>query len=95
VNCGRPLLFAVLIAIAVQTEAQAPLRIGKVTVHALDVYSSEEAEHGPAYRLADRLHIETRAAVVRKFLLFHEGDVYSAERLQETERNIRAQHYLK
>ncbi|HEX9161027.1 MAG TPA: BamA/TamA family outer membrane protein, partial [Thermoanaerobaculia bacterium] len=47
------------------------------------------------YRAADRLHIETHASIVRKFLLFHEGDVYVPERLQETERNLRAQHYLK
>jgi hypothetical protein len=95
VNCGRPLLFAIVIAIALQTEAQQPLQIGKVTVHALDVYSSEEAERGPAYRLADRLHVETRQSVIRRFLLFREGDTYRPERLAETERNLRALGFLK
>ena len=29
------------------------------------------------YKLADRLHIETRKSVIEKFLLFREGDPYS------------------
>jgi hypothetical protein len=95
VNCGRPLLLALLLAIAVHAEAQQPLRIGKITVHALDVYSMDEAERGFFYRLADRLHIETRQKVIRRFLLFHEGDLYRPERLAETERNLRALSFLK
>jgi hypothetical protein len=82
-------------AIAVQTEAQEALRIGKITVRALDVYSPEEAQRGPAYRLADRLHIETHPSVIRRFLLFREGDIYRPERLAETERNLRALGFLK
>jgi outer membrane protein assembly factor BamA len=84
-----------VIAIAVQAGAQQPLRIGKVTVRALDVYSQEEAQRGAAYRLADRLHIETRQSVIRRFLLFSEGEVYRPERLAETERNLRALSFLK
>src|SRR5205823_3843927 len=34
-------------------------------------------------------------SVIRKFLLFHEGDAYLSERLAETERNLRALHFLK
>jgi hypothetical protein len=75
--------------------AEPPLQIGTITIHALDVYSSEEAQHGRLYQLADDLHIETRNSVIRKFILFREGDVYSAERLAETERNLRALQFLK
>lgn len=71
------------------------VHIGKVTIHALDVYSREEAEHGSVYRLADRLHKETRRGVIAQFLLFHEGDVYSPAMLEETERNLRALSFLK
>lgn len=71
------------------------LRIGTITIEPLDVYSSTEAEHGSIYRLADRLHIQTRHAVIAKFLLFREGDPYEPERLQETERNLRALRFLK
>jgi len=90
-------LIPVLLFLAALSSAQSnpPLRIGKITIEPLDVYSQKEAGRGFFYRAADRLHIETRERVVRKFLLFREGDAYSAERLDETERNLRAQHYLK
>jgi hypothetical protein len=71
------------------------LRIGKIIIDTVDVYSNPEAQNGFFYRAAARLHVETRGSVIRKFLLFREGDAYSPERLEETERNLRAQHYLK
>lgn len=76
-------------------DAPPPLHIGKVTIETLDVYSQHEASRGYLYRAADRLHFETRDSVVEKFLLFHEGDEYRPERLAETERNLRALHFLK
>jgi hypothetical protein len=72
-----------------------PLRVGKIIIQALDVYSQAEAAHGGFYRAADRLHAETRPGVIRKFLLFAEGDVFVPARLQETERNLRALSFLK
>ncbi len=71
------------------------LRVGTVTVRALDVYSGEEAARGKFYRLAARLHIETRPSVIEQFLLFREGDVFRPEVLAETERNLRGLHFLK
>lgn len=88
-------LLLLFLAAAANAQEGPPLRIGKITIDAVDVYSQHEARHGFFYRAADRLHVETRASVVRKFLLFQEGDVFSLDRLQETERNLRAQHYLK
>jgi hypothetical protein len=90
-----PLFLALVIITALSAQANTPLRIGTITVHPLDVYSNEEAGHGRIYQLADRLHIETRKSVIETFLLFREGDVYSPERLAETERNLRAQQFLK
>ena len=81
--------------IATSALAQGPDRVGTVTIRALDVYSSEEAEKGWLYRIADRLHIETRREVIEKFLLFRTGDEYSSELLAQTERNLRALHFLK
>ncbi|HEY3056202.1 MAG TPA: BamA/TamA family outer membrane protein [Thermoanaerobaculia bacterium] len=89
-----PLLLGLAAAVASAQEAP-PLRIGKIIIETVDVYSNSEARHGFFYRAADRLHMETRSHIVRKFLLFQEGDVYRPERLEETERNLRAQHYLK
>ncbi len=91
----RTALLALLIAATTHAEPSPPLRIGKITIETLDVYSSREAERGSFYRLADRLHIETRRPVIEQFLLFREGDVYQPERLQETERNLRALSFLK
>jgi outer membrane protein assembly factor BamA len=72
-----------------------PVRIGHIIIRAVDVYSDPEAKRGAFYRIADKLHIETHPSVIRKFLLFHEGDVYRPERLAETERNLRTLHFLK
>jgi hypothetical protein len=76
-------------------EPSPPLRIGRIIVEPVDVYSRSEEQRGFLYRAADRVHIETHAEVVRRFLLFREGDPYNPERLAETERNLRAQPYLK
>src|SRR4051794_4970513 len=84
-----------VVAAALSAQTEPTLRIGKITIRPLDVYSNSEAGHGRLYRLADRLHIETRPSVIEKFLLFREGDVYSPERLAETERNLRALGFLK
>lgn len=91
----RLLFAAIALATVLPLCAQQPLHIGTITIHALDVYSHEEAAHGSVYRLADRLHKETRSGVVAQFLLFHEGDVYSPVVLEETERNLRALSFLK
>ncbi len=88
-------LLALLISTSAHAESAETLRIGKIIIEPLDVYSSSEAQRGFIYRVADRLHIETRRPVIAQFLLFHEGDVYQPERLQETERNLRALSFLK
>jgi surface antigen Omp85-like protein len=80
---------------SLSAQSAPPLRVGRITIRPLDVYSDPEARRGAFYRIADRLHIETRAGVIRKFLLFREGDAYRAERLAETERNLRALHFIK
>src|SRR5260370_1618761 len=49
---------------------------------------------GWVYRAADALHIETRESVIRKFLLFQEGDPYDPTRLEESERNLRVLPFL-
>jgi hypothetical protein len=95
VNRLLALSLALVVTTALGAQTEPPLRIGTITVRPLDVYSSDEARHGKLYRLADSLHIETRKAVIEKFLLFREGDVYSADRLAETERNLRALQFLK
>lgn len=86
---------SLLVALAITPLLVAQTRIGKIIIQPIDVYSSTEAKKGAFYRIADDLHIETKASVIRKFLLFREGDVYRPERLAETERNLRALHFIK
>jgi hypothetical protein len=90
----KPLLLSLAFLVGTVASAE-PFRVGTITVHALDVYSSEEAGKGWLYRIADRLHMETRRTVIEKFLLFHAGDEYRPELLAQTERNLRALRFLK
>jgi surface antigen-like variable number repeat protein len=71
------------------------LRIGKVSVNTLDVFSPEEAARGWVYGLTNAAHMQTREAVVRRLLLFREGDLYEREDLAQTERNLRSLPFLK
>jgi hypothetical protein len=93
----KPLVLslALLLGTTAYAQSEPSLRVGKVTIHPLDVYSPAEVERGRPYALADRLHIETKPAVIEQFLLFHEGEPYRPERLAETERNLRKLGFLK
>ncbi len=73
---------------------ESPLRIGSIQIIADDVFNSTEAERGAAYSLTNSVHIKTRERVIRKFLLFKEGDEYIPSRLEETERLLRGQAFL-
>jgi Omp85 superfamily domain len=86
---------AILSTVTSAFAADPQLRIGRVIVECDDVYSQHEALRGRAYRAADALHIRTRPNIIRKFLLFKEGDPYVPERVAETERNLRALAFLK
>ncbi|MDQ6803194.1 MAG: BamA/TamA family outer membrane protein [Acidobacteriota bacterium] len=86
--------FLILVAAASQAQAE-PLRIGTITIENVNVYSNEEVSAGWLYRIADKIHVETRPSVIRGFLLFQEGDPYVPERLAESERNLRAFSFLK
>ena len=44
----------------------------------------------PFYRLADRLHVRTRASTVRRYLLLVPGDRWDEARARESERALRA-----
>ena len=87
------LLLAICSSVAAQSAT--PLRIGTITIETSEVYSADEITHGSLYRVADKLHVETRPSVVRGFLLFKEGDPYDPARLAETERNLRSLGFLK
>ena len=97
---GAPLLlrFCVLAAaalLAASLDAEEPLRIGTITIERDDVFSAEESSRGWPYHLVNGLHKTTREDVIRRFLLFEEGDAYDPELLENSERNLRALGFLK
>src|SRR2546422_7190293 len=76
--------------------ADRPILIGRITIEIVDVFDpSKPGEDGWFNRFVDLLHIRTREEVIRRQLLFHEGDVLDPEVLAETERNLRALGYLR
>jgi hypothetical protein len=91
----RAALTGLLAALACRVLADEPPRVGRITIRALNVFSPEEAARGWLYRAADALHIETRESVIRKFLLFREGEPFDPTRLEETERNLRVLPFIK
>lgn len=71
-------------------------RIGTVTVHERPIFDpATEGERKAIYRLADRIHIDTRDSVIESQLLFRSGDLYSRRRIDETARNLRQLRFIR
>jgi outer membrane protein assembly factor BamA len=69
--------------------------IGDITYKISDIFdTSNPKENYYIFRLANRLHINTKQFVVRDDLLFDTGDSYSPALLRESERILRAKTYL-
>jgi hypothetical protein len=77
-----------------ELEAQGAV-IGRIVVTPDNIFDPSIAgEGGWLYRAANKLHIKTRATVIRGQLLFKTGDRYDARLVQENERILRANDYL-
>ncbi len=64
--------------------------IGKIDIDPRNIFDeSDRRENKGLYRLADQLHVRTKPSTIRAQLLFKSGDRYSAQRLAESERNLR------
>ena len=69
--------------------------IGEITLEKSNVFDlTNPEENNWLYRLANRLHIVTRDKVIRKQLLFRNGDRYSPRLVEESERILRQNDYL-
>jgi hypothetical protein len=89
------LVLALALCGAGAARAEEPLRIGEIRIQCLDVFAPEEEARGWVYGAADALHAETQPAVVKRFLLFEEGEPYDPTLLAQTERNLRALPFVK
>ena len=72
-----------------------PVRIGKITIKTEPLFNAQEANQGAFYRAANFVAVQTHEPLIRKFLLFHEGEPLDEARLRESERNLRALDFLK
>ena len=65
--------------------------IGQIRITPHNVFDLSRAEeNNPVYRLANRLHVPTRADVIARVLLFKSGQRVSVQKIDETERLLRA-----
>lgn len=70
-------------------------RIGEIRIVPQEIFDlADPREDKPLFRLANRLHIETRPGVIARALLFRTGEPVSVQRIEETERLLRANRYL-
>lgn len=70
-------------------------RIGTITILPGDVFDpSKPGEDRSAYRLANRLHVQTRAETIRKVLLFKQGEAFQPRLLAESERLLRTRKQI-
>jgi hypothetical protein len=69
--------------------------IGEVLIDNQNIFNLDDpADDHKIFALADKLHIKTRASVIRAQLLFKPGDHYSHRLLEESERLLRADTYF-
>jgi len=70
--------------------------IGSIRIVNDNIFDAEDPrEQRRLHRWANALHITTKPRVVDTQLLFREGDTYSAQAVEETERLLRSNRYLR
>lgn len=71
-------------------------RIGTIAVEPQNIFDlSNPEENKTLYRWANALHVVTKPNVIKGQLLFNEGDQYSVRLIDETERLLRQNEYLR
>ena len=69
--------------------------IGRVLIDNQNIFDlNNPKDDNKLFQLADRLHLKTRASVIRKQLLFRPGQRYSRRQLDESERILREDGYF-
>ncbi|AVP99069.1 hypothetical protein C7S18_18670 [Ahniella affigens] len=82
-------------AAELKTLAQSGARIGTITIVPGDVFDpSRPGEDKAVYRLANRLHIDTRQETIRRVLLFKSGEAFQPRLLAESERLLRGRKQI-
>lgn len=72
------------------------LRFGAIRIESRNIFDLDDPnEDRWLYRWANKLHVVTRPNVIRSQILFSEGDEYSSRLVEESERLLRANEYLR
>lgn len=75
---------------------QAGARIGVIRFESRELFDSRSGDESTSlFRLANRLHIQTRDSTVADQLLFRTGDAYQGRLLDESARVLRSTRYLR
>ena len=70
-------------------------KIGEIRIRNRNIFDLDDPkENNALFRLANKLHIQTRSSVIARSLLFKSGDPVSANVIEETERVLRNVRYL-
>ncbi len=78
-----------------QSMEQQGLKIGRILIQANNIFDTgNPRENTRLFRLGNRLHVKTRPATIRRYLLFRSGDRYRGRLLSESERLLRQRRYL-
>ena len=72
-----------------------PVVIGVIEVVTHEVFDEPVDGLNAPYRVANKVHVQTRDRVVRRELLFDSGDVVDQELVEQTERNLRGLPFLR
>jgi outer membrane protein assembly factor BamA len=92
---GSSVAHAATIPNDAQLEA-AKATIGTITIRSLEIFDPNDPNDNKLlFRLADRLHINTRESAIRAQLLFRTGERYSRSKIAETERNLRQLDFIR
>ena len=83
------------VASATEQEASPGKRIDAVEIVGEEVFDEPASGFAAFYRTANKLHLRTREQVIRRELLFAPGERLNPERLEQSERNLRALAFLR
>src|SRR5947207_15179081 len=79
-----------LLSVGTSVRLRAQATIDTIVVVNHSIFDSESDAPGLLARLANRLHVTTRAGVIRRTLLVNPGDRYDSARVAESERALRS-----
>lgn len=81
---------------SLDTSPAAELVVGEIEIRVGDIFDpSLPGENRLLFRLANRLHSNTRVSVIAQQLLFEEGDRYDEQVVEESARQLREKRYLR